>query len=217
MAITHRLLTRGLLVGLVAALAVAAVFLYFRVGGSAPIAQAQGTVDIVQVTPEGEAHFTPALVASRPPGTSTTWTLTTVYHSHPKPDRVDHGLAAKTSTDGGNTWSSPMMVATGDAFRPDLARAADGTVWLVYQRRVEGEGGWNIYAQTTTPDGMNWSGERLVRDAKLNLREPTVTVTNSGRVIVAWRSDFCCPGLVGYTYSDDGGVTWTGPFRLTDP
>ena len=200
-----------MLLGLVLVLAVAAGLVFVRTGGGTSAAQAQAPIDIVQVTPERGDHPQPALVQSSMPGTSTTSTLITVYHSDPR--EMEHGLYTKKSTDGGNTWSPPMAVALGPAYDPDLARAPNGTVWLVYIRWTET--GANIYAQTTTPDGMNWSGEHLIADADPNLHEPTVTVTNTGRVIVASR--WCCPWNLDYTYSDDGGMTWQGPFHLTDP
>ena len=205
MATTFLRSNRVFLVGLLILLALAAAFLVTGLMGGSETAGAASHAPVVQITPE-DAHWydVVALVDN-----ATGDRLHVAYNGHPRDG--DCCLHTKTSEDGGNTWSEPMFI--GDGHQPDLGRAVDGTLWLVYQRWNEKRSD-DIYYRTSTDDGASWSEESRVPgvDEGFNERDPAVVVTLSGRVIVAWQADTNEGPMIRYSWTDDGGGFWEGSF-----
>ena len=202
---THGRLTRGLVATLAVVLGAAAGLFYVSSVGGSPAGQAQAAADIVQVTPEGGTHYGPSLLEMTTTTATTTATTTRLMVAYTgNPSGNPWGVHTKTSDDGGATWSAPVQVTGGtDGYSPDTAQAPHGTLWLVYQRCCR----WQIYYQTSTDDGASWSGERLLPDSPYDRVDPTVAVTPTGRVIVAWHESDKFGRLVHYSYSDDAGST----------
>ena len=149
--------------------------------------------------------------------TSSAGTLITAYFLRPPEAQPGRGLHVRNSVDGGGTWSTSTLVAPGNAFEPDLAEAP-GAIWLVYWRAVMEYS--NIYYVTSTDGGTSWSAEYAVTTSTVSdtqNRRPTVAVTNSGRVIVAWELRGPDGQFIKYSYTDDDGATWQGPLTLIAP
>ena len=163
-------------------LALAAGLLYAIGAIGGPTAEAEATLDIVQVTPEQGNHHDPALIETLPGG------LVTVYESHGegRPGGLYYKMAASSTA----TWT-PAMLLVEDAGQPDLGLHPDGDLWLAYTRGLKDETGeWsNIYYRTSADDGLTWSTEGTVASSTVVKHRPTVAVTDTGTVVVAWQED----------------------------
>ena len=131
MAMTYRLITRGMLVALAVFLAVA-VGLHYATRG-APLAEAQVVDGIVQVTPEEGNSHGPAVVYL-----AATGQVLTVYEYYP-PEQPG-GLFYKKSTDDGATWSAPTLVT----------QDANSAAW---PGPPTGRCGWSIIVDSKTSLG----------------------------------------------------------------
>jgi hypothetical protein len=91
---------------------------------------------------------------------------------------------------GQNTFDTPVQVTTHslDQCNPDLALAADGTLYVVWQDNRGGD--WDIYASVST-NGQTFSREIGVVDADHHQIAPSVAVDGASpaRVYVAWQDD----------------------------
>ena len=211
MANSQKRLERGVLIGLIAILSLAGGLVFMTSGGGSATAQAQPAQDIIQVTPEEGRHKWPSLVEI-----AATGRLLLVYRSNGSEQRPD-GLYQRNSDDGGQTWSPPTVVVEDGSVRlADLIEAADGTVWLVYDRWQDDNRG--IFFRSSHDRGVTWSPEGVVvHDTSNNKFGPAVVETNTGRKIVAWEHRTEAAWTVDYAYTDNDGATWDGPFRLAGP
>ena len=202
---SRRLVVLALLPGLIATISfwVTSNHGSAAVQGQLPQGIAQLPGDIVQVTSEDGRASRPALLETAG------GRLIVFYHIDFNVDQ-EHGLFYRTSDDSGATWSAPSVLMVGSAFSPDLAQAADGTLWLVYTRCCPDER-FNVYYRTSADNGATWSEETLFTDEPENEFAPTIVQTVSGRLIVAY--DACCsePDRLWYRTSDDNGSTWSAP------
>ena len=231
--LTPRRFVQGAAVALLVAMALT-VGLWSVMTGRGPAVEAAVVDGIVQVGEKGRQHQ-PAVV-----DLATTGHLLTVFEAHGRD--IPHGIYYTKSTDGGANWSEPTLLTTGrssDAFtcceaggvnNPDIARASDGTLWLVYQQNFHGEGFEfsRIYYETGTADGMTWSGVDQDSDVSATPgynSNPAVVRASQDRIIVAYENQQQGEKegfrQLVYRYTDDAGKTWqpaADPFfgRLDD-
>lgn len=85
---------------------------------------------------------------------------------------------------GAPGWRTPVQVssASGIEYRPRLAVAPDGVVWIVWSARRAGR--WNVFARTYA-DGRLGGELQLTSGSEYDFR-PVVLAQRSGRVWVAW-------------------------------
>ena len=84
----------------------------------------------------------------------------------------------------GPDWQGPYRVSTriGEEYRPRVSASSDGTVWIVWSARRDGE--WNIFARSFTADGLG--AEVQLTAGQGNNFRPVVLATHTGFVWVAW-------------------------------
>jgi hypothetical protein len=91
---------------------------------------------------------------------------------------------------GQDSFNTPVQITTHslDQCNPDLALAANGTLYVVWQDNRRGN--WGIYASVST-DGQTFSKETAVVDANDNQTAPSVAVDGASpsRAYVAWQDD----------------------------
>jgi hypothetical protein len=138
--------------------------------------------------------------------------------------RTMSGVAVGKSTDGGLTWSPPVMVrynATGDFFidKEWLAVGPDGTVYLSWTKYYQGPRGLGyskspIFLSTSTNGGKSWSSEKAVSDPSHPYDQGSqIGFQSDGSVIIAYEG---ASPTTGYTTdalvvarSTDNGRTFT--------
>ena len=77
------------------------------------------------------------------------------------------------------SWSSPTTITTNGGVQLDLAMGADGTAAVAYSDTR----GVQVAVRRA---GHGWSSPRLVSGGRFTTTRPSVSVTGSGEVVVAW-------------------------------
>lgn len=125
------------------------------------------------------------------------------------------------STDGGRTWSAPMVLAqeTGSDNKPgipDLIEDRQGTLHLVWSMTQAPSyyGGEGVYYLRSMDHGLNWSLSRRLdvyadgRNDKAWLA--SISEVTPGKLIVVWDRS-AETGLRMFTVSNDRGLRWESP------
>jgi hypothetical protein len=108
-----------------------------------------------------------------------------------------------TSSDAGATWSTASQLTTDAGWDqlPDITEAADGTVWVVWQR------GGKLWHRTSSDNGVTWSAEDIL-DTKG--ATPGIARGADGTLwLVRLRQYLPFGGYyLYYSTSSDNGATW---------
>ncbi|MBV9269122.1 MAG: exo-alpha-sialidase [Acidobacteriaceae bacterium] len=151
-----------------------------------------------------------------------------------------NGISYSVSSDKGDTWSAPRNLTTDfltvdqvlgdDRVNTNPAAAVDtssgpfkNNVYIVYANNDSGDGA-DVMMQRSTDGGKTFSRARAINRAPGQDREqwfPYVTVDqNTGRVYVFYYDQGVAASgdrtQVAYTFSDDGGVTWSTQAELSN-
>ncbi len=161
------------------------------------------------------------------------------------PILLDSGdMAAFGSTNGGGSWSAPVVIATVQAHTdaggirsgplPSAAIDGTGTVWVVWEDcRFRSNCSANDLVYSTSTDGSNWGAvTRIPVDATSSTADyfiPGIGIdpaTSGASAHVAVHYYFypqtnCtvsnCQLNVGYISSANGGTSWSSPVTLAGP
>jgi len=131
-------------------------------------------------------------------------------------DSMAGGVGAYRTADGGKTWAAmDLFPNLGSCCDPGVSYADDGTVYAVALDLSPAKA--NVYK--STDNGVLWTnpGGPAVEDRENIVVDNGSTSPHHGRIFITW-SNF---SLVGTTndiysyYSDNQGVTWTGPVNVS--
>lgn len=148
-------------------------------------------------------------------------------------------IMAKSSADGGQTWSAATRVSDQARARVGAATPAvgpDGSVYVLYQDFKDDKDDWEnlgtppykgnyeLVLAKSIDQGQSFSPGTVV-DAELRTLErflvffpkyPSLAVSPKGEVFVGWQDARNGDFDVLLRRSSDGGSTWKGPFRVND-
>ena len=147
------------------------------------------------------------------------WSRFTDGHDHSPSE-----IWARTSADGGYTWSEPWMLQENigrcNVMSVSLLRLASGALLFGFLLKNHEGADCRMYVRRSTDDGATWESPVLVTP------DPTYHVINNdrlvqlstGRLVVpaAKSADASYHGLAGCFYSDDEGRTWVRPHEWHD-
>ena len=184
------------------------IWLSRRVGGkwTAPIEVATG------VQPDGTRFpsWNPVLFELRP------GTLMLFYKVGPNPR--EWGGMARTSSDGGRTWSDARRLPDGilGPIKNKPVRLADGTIISPSSTETPtSPSTWRVHFERSRDDGATWSVSRPPASADgmaIDAIQPSILTHAGGRVQAVGRTR---SGRVFETWSTDSGQTWA-PVTLID-
>lgn len=148
-------------------------------------------------------------------------------------------IMAKSSADGGRTWSAAVRVSDQARARVGAATPAvgpDGSVYVLYQDFKDDRDDWEnlgtppykgnfeLVMAKSLDQGQTFS-PGVVVDAELRTLErflvffpkyPSLAISPRGEVFVGWQDARNGDFDVLLRRSDDAGSTWKGPFRVND-
>ena len=172
------------------------------------------------------------------PGVAIDGDTDTIYLTYGQ--RLDHKVQIylTASRDGGNTWSSPIQVSTGENVVMPHANPAyvelgpDGKIYILYQNKLANEswidagftfGFTTLHLVVSDDGGQTFLPPSLVypatgpdnpRDVVRSKNFDSITVDDSGRVYITWLESQgqidgkWPPTTVRSTFTDDDGATW---------
>ena len=113
---------------------------------------------------------------------------------------------AVTSTNWGASWSSPVLIASGESARvgvPSVAIDADGTAVAVWEEGTSLAEA--IYSARSTDGGRSWSERTRVDPGPSPWQiRPTLLATRDGGFLLAWDEEYD----IYTSRSNDAGLTW---------
>jgi Neuraminidase (sialidase) len=104
-----------------------------------------------------------------------------------------------------------------NTYFPSVAKLTNGELLVVYYDSPEHVSPAGRISLVRSRDaGRTWSAPEVIVDTPLDDRDPSITVTRNGRLLVSYfvRNPDGSGGGVFVTRSDDGGVKWSGPVRI---
>ena len=119
------------------------------------------------------------------------------------------------STDGGSTYNDHDVTSGATTSEAGvLGMSDDGQTMAVVYRRWPG-----TYATLSTDGGSTWSAEQTLNDgASGRAWAPQVAVSGDGQTIVyAWYSQLSSKDTAQFTYSTDGGQSWSSTITPSTP
>lgn len=129
------------------------------------------------------------------------------------------------SIDGGITWSTQASLSDVTDDRHDAFPVADfsGTTsdTLIIPWRQNTGTSWDVYGAKTTDGGLTWSAPFLLSGGNNDQWDPNIVIDKNGLVHLFYHlyptPNPTYTASVHYTYSADGGTTWSSLATLSDP
>lgn len=116
----------------------------------------------------------------------------------------------KTSPDGGKTWSAARRLPDGvlGPIKNKAVQLADGA-WLSPTSTEGNDDGWLVHFERSDDAGATWTkiGPVGKGGPKFDAIQPSILFYRDGRLQALCRTK---QGVVGQTWSKDGGKTWSG-------
>jgi len=122
------------------------------------------------------------------------------------------------SEDFGITWMSPMRLT--DAVRnsrlPKLAIGPDDSLNVAWHDDRTATDDYNIYFMRSEDGGDTWGSTVQIADTSRASVEVAIAVGGDGVIHVTWEEmSSYYYGNVYYARSDDNGINWSSPYRIT--
>jgi hypothetical protein len=146
------------------------------------------------------------------------WVPLEVPESEDASSELLSDLFYRRSEDGGRTWSSPMNLSNSPvgATRGQIKIDSRGTIYITWDEgwdrlALEGEpkAGVLIFS---TDNGQTWSRSTIFSYPEDKNSQLTAASDGQGRVLAAWQA--WSQQAVYYTWSTDGGRSWSPPGKI---
>jgi hypothetical protein len=199
-----------------------------------------GAVMVAEMTPEGwtgpaDIAVMDAGIASRPMIASDGQYAHLIYRTADPgvPVRLVYQRAS-LSTDLANThsWSPSLRLSADEAYWAQLAVLPNGDLVVVFNQQTEGTISVDetvvrrtgIFVRRSTDQGLTWSAPiRLAHTDESVARTSLAASPDGSTLIVSWDEGYNNltgvgePRGLATSVSQDGGVTWAEPQRITGP
>lgn len=118
------------------------------------------------------------------------------------------------STDEGNSWSDPTNISGEEAGFPTIVARRANEIHVIWTKHDRGSSHEDLYHRMW--DGKQWSVPHLVIDgAGKGKVWPRAAVDSAGNIHLVWMSEVEKGEAVYYSWSSDGGQSWSAPFDIS--
>lgn len=147
-----------------------------------------------------------------------------IYVVYTKPINENRGIFAVKSSDGGNSWSTPIQVFNAQSAgwevvdTPELTTDQNGEVYVSWAEKSFPEDGHltAFYTSQSGDQGITWSSPKMVEEGKLTWGSISGNLSSS--LYRTWQEvDTSTQSVNWFQLSIDGGITWSVPTGVTDP
>lgn len=127
----------------------------------------------------------------------------------------NHIVQSSSSTDGGETWSTPTDIysAGGTPYSPKISVDPLGTAYAIWHH-------WNgsnevVQTASSTDLGLTWSAPVDLSAPGGDSDDPQISVDSGGSAIAVWKRFDGYRMIVQSRSSSDGGLTWSNSVDLS--
>ena len=185
----------------------------------------------------GESWTTPIVISNLESDGNTeidfaSWTLdyrcdvtassTNVHVSWSEIDELGYEyIYVRSSTDKGSSWSDPISIGADDGegwkYGASIAANEDHVVAVWLNGPMGSDTDYDVYASYSNNAGSSWQSPIQISDESGTQNDymPEI-VYNNGKYHVVW-SDCCLNYDILYSFTDNGGETWSKQKALTGP
>jgi hypothetical protein len=143
--------------------------------------------------------------------------METVYYS---PDNI---IYTAMSTDGGSTWSNPVMLVTGP-YSANVRLSVSPTgklyaLWTEFEFTGYLFNYSTVFFSCSTDQGMTWQTPKFISNATGEVEELDAVVDDDGNISATWRWRSVVKPYshaVCFSRSTDEGATWSPQVNLTE-
>jgi len=127
----------------------------------------------------------------------------------------NYDIFYKKSSDNGQNWSNEIQLTTNenDDYAPSATQAADGKIWLVWERTFPSPTGATDDIFYRVYNGVSWSGEFQLTTNPERDQVPSIKQMRDGRIWVAWCSYRTGDFEIFYKIYD--GASWGSEIQRT--
>ena len=130
-------------------------------------------------------------------------------------DGVLDRIQVTRSSDGGQTWATPLNISGNDAGEARVAMTPAGNkvvaVWLRRDGAV-----FRVEAATSNDGGATWSTPSFISVGGQQARDARVEVSSDGqRAMALWKRNDGTHYRIQAAFSTDAGLTWSAPETLS--
>jgi hypothetical protein len=142
-------------------------------------------------------------------------TLHVAFGVKPTADSFGGMTSYMRSTDNGTTWSAPVAISGADRDSRQMIVAADGKVFVMWQREAAVAGGPlpadRLGYNRSTDGGQTWLGQGVLpEDSGVDRQHHQLWLTSGGDLSVGWShgDPSLASSSAGWMFSPDYGATW---------
>lgn len=191
-----------------------------EIGGEGPV-QAVA----VAASPDNGATWPTVSVAAGPPDVAaglnvvnrpwlTAGAAGTVHLVYQTSGTAGTELEYAHTTDGGASWSAPVVMARGPGL-PQSTLVADGqSLWVAYHNATSGP--TEMLVAASGDGGASWATHLATRSVGAPQMYPALARDAGGILYMAWSEGGASPGL-RLSLSKDAGATWSSPLLVATP
>jgi len=172
----------------------------------------------VNITTESYSHYEPIIAIDSSNNLHIVWEeLTSEYPNH-------YQIRYAKSTDGGNTWSSPVNITNESLDQYDPIIAIDSSnnlhiVWIGPSSASPNYYYFQIRYAKSTDGGNTWSSPIDITNESYSQYAPIIAIDSSNNLHIVWggrSSESPNYSQIRYAKSTDGGNTWSSPVNISN-
>jgi len=170
----------------------------------------------IDITNGNYDNYFPSIAVKNPS------TIYLVFYGNSPANPSYYQIRFTKSTDGGNTWSSPIDITNGDytQVEPAIAIDSSGNIHVVWsgESSLAGYTYYQLRYAKSTDGGITWSNPIDITSGLYQQEYPKIAIDSANNIYVVWDGTSATYTYyqIRYAKSTDGGNTWSSPIDITN-